>query len=294
MTNSQFPVLGTGVGLRRALMGPLSSVSTEQVDFMEVAPENWINVGGRFGKQFREYTERFPFICHGLSLSIGSPAPLDFELLGQIKQFIHEHQIRCYSEHLSYCSDTAHLYDLMPIPFTEEAVRYTADRIRQVQDFLGQRIAMENVSYYGAPQQEMAEIDFINAVIEQADCDFLLDVNNIYVNSINHGYDAEQFLRGLPGDRVVYAHVAGHYQEAEDLLVDTHGADVIDPVWALLGKAYELFGVMPTLLERDFNFPPVNELLDEVAQVKVLQAGYAQASPTIEDQSEAGRIQYAR
>jgi len=139
-------------------MGPLSSVSTEQVDFMEVAPENWINVGGRFGKQFREYTERFPFICHGLSLSIGSPAPLDFELLGQIKQFIHEHQIRCYSEHLSYCSDKAHLYDLMPIPFTEEAVSYTADRIRQVQDFLGQRIAMENVSYYGAPQQEMADI----------------------------------------------------------------------------------------------------------------------------------------
>jgi uncharacterized protein (UPF0276 family) len=274
-------------------MGPLSSVSTEQVDFMEVAPENWINVGGRFEKQFREYTERFPFICHGLSLSIGSPAPLDFELLGQIKQFIHEHQIRCYSEHLSYCSDTAHLYDLMPIPFTEEAVRYTADRIRQVQDFLGQRIAMENVSYYGAPQQEMAEIDFINAVIEQSDCDFLLDVNNIYVNSINHCYDAEQFLRGLPGDRVVYAHVAGHYQEAEDLLVDTHGADVIDPVWMLLGKAYELFGVMPTLLERDFNFPPVNELLDEVAQVKVLQAGYTQASPTIEDQSEAGRIQHA-
>jgi uncharacterized protein len=294
MTNRQFPVLGAGVGLRRALMGPLSSVSTEQVDFMEVAPENWINVGGRYGKQFREYTERFPFICHGLSLSIGSPAPLDFELLGQIKQFINEHQIRCYSEHLSYCSDTAHLYDLMPIPFTEEAVRYTADRIRQVQDFLGQRIAMENVSYYCAPQQEMAEIDFINAVLEQADCDFLLDVNNIYVNSVNHCYDAEQFLGALPGDRVVYLHMAGHYQEAEDLLVDTHGADVIDPVWTLLGKAYKLFGVMPTLLERDFNFPPVNKLLDEVTQIKVLQGDYAQVSPAIEDQSEAGRIQYVR
>ena len=276
MNNSQFPVLGAGMGLRRALLGPLSSVSTKQVDFMEVAPENWINVGGRFGKQFRQYTERFPFVCHGLSLSIGSPAPLDFDLLGQIKKFINEHQIRCYSEHLSYCSDSGHLYDLMPIPFTEEAVRYTADRIRQVQDFLGQRIAMENVSYYGAPQQEMAEIDFINAVIEQADCDVLLDVNNIYVNSINHRYDAEQFLRGLPGDRVAYVHMAGHYQEAEDLLVDTHGADVIDPVWQLLGKAYELFGVMPTLLERDFNFPPTDELLAEVAQIKVLQADHSQ------------------
>ena len=292
MSNSQFPVLGAGVGLRRALMGPLSSVSTEQVDFMEVAPENWINVGGRFGKQFRAYTERFPFNCHGLSLSIGSPAPLDFDLLGQIKQFINEHQIRCYSEHLSYCSDTAHLYDLMPIPFTEEAVRYTADRIRQVQDFLGQRIAMENVSYYGAPQQEMTEIDFINAVIEQADCDFLLDVNNIYVNSINHRYDAEQFLGGLPGDRIAYVHMAGHYQEAEDLLVDTHGADVIDPVWQLLGKAYALFGVMPTLLERDFNFPPVHELMAEVAQIKVLQADYSVISPTLGEPAEVARAQH--
>ena len=259
-------------------MGPLSSVSTEQVDFMEVAPENWINVGGRFGKQFRQYTERFPFVCHGLSLSIGSPAPLDFDLLEQIKLFIKVHQIRCYTEHLSYCSDTGHLYDLMPIPFTEEAVKYTADRIRQVQDFLGQRIAMENASYYAAPQQEMAEIDFINAVIAQADCDFLLDVNNIYVNSVNHGYDAEQFLRHLPGERVVYVHMAGHYVEAEDLLVDTHGDDIIDPVWALLGKAYELFGVMPTLLERDFNLPPVDELLAEVAQIKSVQAAHAFSS----------------
>jgi len=278
MTSSRYPVQGAGVGLRRALMGPLSSVTADQVDFMEVAPENWIHVGGRYGKQFRQYTERFPFICHGLSLSIGSPSPLDWELLGQIKSFVNEHQIRCYTEHLSYCSDDAHLYDLMPIPFTEEAVRYTADRIRQVQDFLGQRIAMENASYYAAPQQEMREIDFINAVIEQSDCALLLDVNNIYVNSINHRYDAEEFLSQLPGERVMYVHVAGHYVEAEDLRVDTHGADVIDPVWQLLDKSYELFGVMPTLLERDFNIPPVGELLAEVDQIKQLQAKNKQSN----------------
>ena len=241
---------------------------------MEVAPENWINIGGRFGRQFREYTERFPFVCHGLSLSIGSPLPLDYELLGGIKSFIKQHDIRYYSEHLSYCSGEGHLYDLMPIPFTEDAASYVADRIRQVQNFLGQRIAMENVSYYAAPQQEMAEIDFINAVIEQADCDLLLDVNNIYVNSINHGYDPFEFLDALPGDRVGYVHVAGHYEEAEDLRVDTHGADVIDPVWALLERAYDRFGVVPTLLERDFNFPPVNELLTEVNQIRVLQKQY--------------------
>lgn len=258
-------------------MGPLSflnsdSVSTNQVDFMEVAPENWINVGGRYGKQFRKYTERFPFICHGLSLSIGSPSPLDWELIGQIKNFMKEHQIRYYTEHLTYCSDDAHLYDLMPIPFTEEAINYTVDRICQIQDFFGQRIAMENASYYAAPQQEMSEIDFINTVLEKADCGLLLDVNNIYVNSINHRYDAEAFLKQLPGERVVYVHIAGHYVEAEDLRVDTHGADVIDPVWQLLDTAYEHFGVMPTLLERDFNIPPVNELLAEVNQIKQMQS----------------------
>ena len=275
MNTDRYPVQGAGLGLRRALLGPLSSADTGAVDFMEVAPENWIRVGGRLGRQFRAFTERYPFVCHGLSLSIGSPAPLDTELLASIREFLSEHGIRCYSEHLSYCSDDGHLYDLMPIPFTEEAVHYVAGRIRQVQDILGQRIAMENVSYYAAPQQEMSEIDFINAVLSEADCDLLLDVNNIYVNSINHRYDPEDFLSRLPGQRVAYVHVAGHYEEAEDLRVDTHGSDVIDPVWRLLSRSYELFGVMPTLLERDFNLPPVAELLGEVAQIEQLQRAHS-------------------
>jgi uncharacterized protein (UPF0276 family) len=269
---SNYPVNGAGLGLRRALLGPLSSLSTEHIQFMEVAPENWINVGGRYGKAFREYSEKFPFVLHGLSLSVGSPAPLDWNLLTQIKQFMAEHSIRFYTEHLSYCSDHGHLYDLMPIPFTREAVDYVADRILQIQDFLGQRIAMENVSYYAAPQQEMAEIEFTNAVLEKADCSLLLDVNNIHVNSINHGYDAEQFLAALPGHRVVYGHIAGHYNEADDLRVDTHGADVIEPVWNLLQSAYQQFGVFPTLLERDFNIPPVDQLMLEIDRIKALQA----------------------
>ncbi len=267
-----FVVEGAGLGLRRSLLDALSDTSTSDVDFMEVAPENWIGLGGRFGKQFKRYTERFPFVCHGLSLSIGSPAPLDVELVKNIKNFLNEHKIRFYTEHLSYCSDEGHLYDLMPIPFTEEAVTYVAARIRQVQDILEQRIAMENVSYYGAPNQEMSEIEFINAVISEADCDLLLDVNNIYVNSINHRYDPVEFLKQLPGERAVYIHVAGHYDEAEDLRVDTHGADVIDPVWDLLEKAYDIFGVIPTLLERDFNIPPVPQLLQEVNKIKSIQA----------------------
>jgi len=181
------------------------------------------------------------------------------------------HQVRCYSEHLSYCSDDGHLYDLLPIPFTGDAVKYVANRIRQVQDFLEQPLAIENISYYAAPQQELSEIDFICAVLEEADCDLLLDVNNIYVNSINHGYNAEEFLAALPGKRIAYGHIAGHFVEAEDLLVDTHGADVIDPVWSLLDSAYQHFGVFPTLLERDFNLPPVNELLAEVKTIKMRQ-----------------------
>jgi uncharacterized protein (UPF0276 family) len=267
MALQQFPVNGTGLGLRRDMLDDLTEYHLQSIDFMEVAPENWIGIGGRLGKQFKTYTERMPFITHGLSLSIGGPSPLDEDLVRDIKGFISEHDIRLYSEHLSYCSDDGHLYDLMPIPFTEEAVHYVAARIKRVQDILEQRIAMENVSYYAAPGQEMSEIEFINAVLEEADCSLLLDVNNIYVNSVNHRYDAVEYLQGLPGERIAYAHIAGHYQEAEDLIVDTHGADIIEPVWELLDIAYEHFGVFPTLIERDFNIPPINEMMAEVRQV---------------------------
>jgi uncharacterized protein (UPF0276 family) len=275
------PVHGAGLGLRRALMSPLADQLPSQIDFMEVAPENWIDIGGRLGTRFRFFTERYPFVCHGLSLNLGGPAPLDEAFVRRVKQFLDDHQMRFYSEHLSYCGDDGHLYDLMPIPFTEDAVRYVAARIRRTQDILGRRIAVENVSYYCAPGQEMEEIDFINAVLQQADCELLLDINNIYVNSINHGYDAEAFLKALPGERIAYAHIAGHYNEAEDLIVDTHGTKVIDPVWRLLETAYGHFGVFPTLLERDFNIPGVDELLAEVGTIAGFQLA-AQSDPRIE------------
>jgi len=188
-----------------------------------------------------------------------------------LRAFLDRHEIRAYSEHLSYCSDGGHLYDLMPIPFTEEAVRYVADRVRRVQDILERRIALENVSYYAAPGAELSEIEFVTAVLEEADCDLLLDVNNIYVNSVNHRYDPVVFLRSLPGHRVAYGHIAGHHNEAADLIVDTHGADVIAGVWDLLDQAYDRFGVFPTLLERDFNIPPVEQLMQEVGRIRSLQ-----------------------
>ncbi len=264
MSRKEFPVYGAGLGLRRGIMSEIEAHLPEQVDFMEVAPENWIGVGGSLGKRFRALTERYPFVIHGLSLSLGGPAPLDEDLISKIKQFMEEHHIQCFSEHLSYCSDEGHLYDLMPIPFTAEAVHYVADRIKRTQEILERRIAIENVSYYAAPGKEMDEIDFVTAVLEEADCDLLLDVNNIYVNSVNHGYDAETYLKALPGERIAYCHIAGHFEEDIDLVVDTHGAEVINPVWDLLDKAYAHFGVLPTLLERDFNFPPFAELMQEV------------------------------
>ena len=273
--STPYLVTGAGLGLKRALMGPLSDQPPPQVNFYEVAPENWIQIGGKYAHKLRQFTEQYPFMAHGLSLSIGSPAPLDENFVRQVKQFLDNHNIRGYSEHLSYCGDEGHLYDLIPIPFTGEAVRYVAERIRRVQDILERRIAMENVSYYAAPGKEMDEIEFINAVLEEADCDLLLDVNNIYVNSINHNYDAEKFLKAFPPDRIQYFHVAGHYQEEGDLLVDTHGAPVIESVWDLLDKAYEQFGVVPTLLERDFNIPPLDELLVEIDQIKGLQAKWS-------------------
>jgi uncharacterized protein (UPF0276 family) len=252
---------------------------------MEVAPENWIDVGGKFGRQFQKVSEQVPIVCHGLSLNIGGVAPLDEAFLHKVKQFLETYNISVYSEHLTYCADEGHLYDLMPIPFTEEAIKYVVERIQRVQDILGRRIAMENASYYAAPGKEMDEIEFVNNVLEQADCLFHIDINNIYVNSINHKYNAEKFLRALPGDRIAYAHIAGHYIEEEDLLVDTHGADVIDPVWKLLDVAYEHFGVFPTLLERDFNIPSLEELLKEVKTIKHYQNKYSQHDHISKQQS---------
>ena len=269
-------VNGAGLGLRRSFLDELLAGAPQQVGFYEVAPENWMTIGGRLGKQFRAMTERYAFICHGLSLSIGSSDALDESFVYDLKRFMLDHGIKFYSEHLSYCSHQGHLYDLMPMPFTIEAVTHTAQRIRRVQDILEQKIAIENISYYATASQEMSEIDFFNAVVAEADCDVLIDINNIYVNSINHGYDAESFLQAIPAHRIAYAHIAGHFVQAADFLIDTHGAAVVDPVWELLDKAYRLYGVFPTLLERDFNLPALSELLREVDIISNIQHRHCQ------------------
>ncbi len=269
------PLGGAGLGLRRELIGELRKIDNVPIDFFEIAPENWIGLGGRFARDLRYFTERFPFVCHGLSLSLGSAAPLDTALLKNVKTFIEQHNIQFYTEHLSWCADDGHLYDLLPIPCTEEAVHWVADRIKQTQDILGMQIGIENASYYLAPPgAEMKEEEFIHAVVKESGCFLHLDVNNIYVNSNNFSFDALNYLNALPLDEVKYIHVAGHYVEHDGTIVDTHGADVIDPVWALLEETYKILGnatQIPTLLERDFNYPSLDSLFAEVDTIRKLQ-----------------------
>jgi len=266
------PLHGAGLGLRRNLVDDIKSRQPAELDFLEVTPENWMQMGGHFASQLRKLAPDYPLVAHGLSLSLGGPAPLDIDFLDKLKHFLDNYNVQCFSEHLSYCSDDGHLYDLLPIPFSEAAVDHVAQRIVQTQDLLQRRIAVENVSYYAAPHQQMSEIEFINAVLEKADCDLLLDVNNVYVNSVNHGYDARDFIAALPAERIAYMHIAGHYRESDELIIDTHGAEIIDPVWQLLDFTYRTHGVHPTLLERDFNLPPLEELLAEVARIQYYQS----------------------
>ena len=265
---------GAGLGFRRELLAELKAAVPANIDFFEIAPENWAGMGGRSARDLRHFTERHPFVCHGLSLSLGGPAPLDTALLQRIRAFMAEHGIGLYTEHLSWCADDHHLYELLPIPLTGDAVRWTAARIRQAQDILGCRIGIENAStYLSPPGAEMSEAAFISAVVAEADCLLHLDVNNIYVNSANFGFDPFAFLHALPLERTCYIHVAGHYVEADGLLIDTHGAAVIDPVWALLAAAYERIGrPVPTCLERDFNIPDLAALSAEVGHIARLQA----------------------
>ena len=263
---------GAGLGVRRGLLAQLLSQADLLPDFFELAPENWIGVGGKFRRDLTSLLQQRPLICHGLSLSLGGPDALDLSHVAQIKVFLTANNAALYSEHLSACTDGGHMYDLMPLPFTDDMVMHISDRIKQVQDVLGQQIAVENSSYYIPLSTELKESDFINAVLSEADCLMLLDVNNVYVNSVNHGYDARKFIAALPSKRIAYLHIAGHEQEAVDLIVDTHGRSVVDEVWSLLAYTFARHGVKPTLLERDFNFPAISDLNSELAQIRQLQS----------------------
>lgn len=262
---------GVGIGFRRDIAGAL--LDLERGDFgprfIEVAPENWVNVGGHWGKIFREAAERFPLTCHGLSLSLGSPEELDWDFLKSLKKFFRDYQVQVYSEHLSYAKcDNAHLYDLLPIPFRWDAVEHVSERIRQVQDFLERPILIENVSYYTPVMPEMDEATFISSIVEKSGCFLLLDVNNVFVNAFNHKYDARAFLKSLPLDRVRAIHMAGHEHRHEDLIIDTHGAPIVDPVYELFDWTIRKLEPVPVLLERDFNFNDIPQLFGEIEKLQ--------------------------
>ena len=295
---------GAGLGYRRDLADDFLNLSSNNaIQFMEVAPENWVKMGGAARYKFDQAAERYPLAVHGLSLSLGGQAPLDRELLKNTKALMTQYNSTFFSEHLSYCECEGHLYDLLPMPFTEEAVKHVAQRIRYVQDFLGLQISLENTSYYlHSPTSTMNEVEFLNAIAQEADCGIHLDVNNIYVNGVNHGLlDPYVFLDQVDVKRVNYIHIAGHdeehsaaqvvedlegesfnkikgaYRHLPELLIDTHGEAVKGTVWDLLEYAYQRLPVIPpTLVERDFNFPPFAELYAEVEHIAQLQQKYAQ------------------
>ena len=295
---------GAGLGYRRDLADDFLNLSSNNaIQFMEVAPENWVKMGGAARYKFDQAAERYPLAVHGLSLSLGGQAPLDRELLKNTKALMTQYNSTFFSEHLSYCECEGHLYDLLPMPFTEEAVKHVAQRIRYVQDFLGLQISLENTSYYlHSPTSTMNEVEFLNAIAQEADCGIHLDVNNIYVNGVNHGLlDPYVFLEQVNVKRVNYIHIAGHdeehsaaqvvedlegesfnkikgaYRHLPELLIDTHGEAVKGTVWDLLEYSYQRLPVIPpTLLERDFNFPPFAELYAEVEHIAQLQQKYAQ------------------
>lgn len=270
-------IQGAGLGLRREFIDALAEQTHVPFEFLEIAPENWITYHGSATRTLQQLSEQFALSCHGLSLSIGSPDPLDIEFVRQVKVFLDQYNIELYSEHLSFCSAGGHLYDLMPIPFTEEAVDYLSERIKRVQDIIERPLVLENISYYANLSNQLSELDFILEILSKSGAKMLLDVNNVYVNSVNHKYDPYQFIAALPSEKIVYGHIAGHYNEADDLIIDTHASAVIEPVWKLLEYAYQCHGVFPTLLERDFNIPDLDVMFKEVERISAIQAQWTPA-----------------
>lgn len=254
-----------GLGFRREIADELLQDGGFTPAFIELAPENWMNIGGYWKTVLKKAVAKYPIVCHGLSLSIGSPDPLDVDFIKRLRTFLDENEVLLYSEHLSYSkAQNAHLYDLLPIPFREDAIVHIVERIKQAQDLLGRRIALENVSYYTPVAAEMDESTFISEIVHRADCHLLLDVNNVYVNAFNHNYEPEAFIKKLPLERVAYIHMAGHEKVAEDLIIDTHGQPIIDPVFDLFEFTIRHTKPVPVLLERDFNIPEIGELESEV------------------------------
>jgi hypothetical protein len=260
---------GIGLGLRSAIIAEIDAGEADgALAFVEVSPENYLWRGGLALDQLARIRERFPLLGHGLTMNLGGLGPFDDRFFAELKDFLDRHPTPWYSDHLCLCNNGAEFHDLLPVPFTRSTAKRIAARIREASDRLERPMLVENVSYYLAlGEVEMDEPEFIAEILEQADCGLLLDVNNAFVNAQNHGFDPYAWLERIPLERVRQLHVAGHESWDEQTLIDTHGADVRDEVYAMMAWVIERTGPLPVLLERDNHIPPLAELLGEVRKL---------------------------
>jgi uncharacterized protein (UPF0276 family) len=263
-SDSRYPALGFGLGLRVDYYDEILSQSLP-IDWLEILSENYMIPGGRPLRYLARFRERFPLVMHGVSLSIGSSDPLDEAYLLRLKELAKCVEPAWISDHLCWTGvDGVNLHDLMPLPWTEEALAHVCARVSRVQDALGRRILLENVSsYVSFGDSSLTEWEFLAELASQADCLILLDINNVYVSAVNHGFDPTDYLAGIPVERVQQFHLAGHENQGS-LIIDTHDAPVVDPVWSLYADAIRRFGAVSTMIERDDRMPPLGELLAEL------------------------------
>ena len=270
MTGQALAFLGFGLGLRPQHYREILETSP-RVDWFEVISENYLVPGGQPLRMLDRIAERYPIVMHGVSLSIASTAPLNVDYLQQLKALAQRVEPRWISDHLCWTGvHGVNLHDLLPVPYTEEALRHVTERIARVQDALGRRLVIENVSsYITYACSEMSEWDFVAELARRADCLLLLDVNNVFVSGVNHAFDQRDFIAAIPRDRVVQFHLAGH-SEGETCLIDTHDEPVCEAVWDLYGKALSTFGPVSTMIERDDNIPPLADLVTELNRARAI------------------------
>ncbi|MBI5447637.1 MAG: DUF692 domain-containing protein [Gammaproteobacteria bacterium] len=267
--NASFPYLGFGLGLRTDHYAYILEHRPSSVDWFEALTENYLVPGGRPLHYLTQVREHYPVVMHGVSLSIGSTDPLNQTYLKQVKALADQIQPQWISDHLSWAGvEGINLHDLIPLPYTEEAIKHVTERVKQVQDYLGRQILLENVSSYITYKAScMQEWEFLSAIVEAADCMMLLDVNNVYVSSYNHGFDPLDFIKNVPANRVKQIHLAGHLNRG-NYIIDTHDHPIIDPVWSLYEDTIRLLGPVSTMIERDDNIPSLPVLLEELAIAK--------------------------
>lgn len=260
----QKQILGFGLGLRT---DHYETILNEKpaIDWFEIITENYLVPGGKPHYYLEKIRELYPMVMHGVSMSIGSSDPLDWQYLKEVKELAQKIEPRWISDHLCWTGiHEKNAHDLLPLPYTEETIKHVVDRISQVQDFFQQRILIENVSSYVTYQQSiMSEWDFLKEISERADCLILLDVNNIYVSSVNHEFNSHDYLVAMPKDRVQQIHLAGH-SDMGDYIIDTHDHEIVHPVWNLYSAALRHFGMVSTMIERDDNIPPLSTLIEEL------------------------------